>query len=166
MIEESNDPAWLVLRERGEYWRCQVRAWELAREGVPTLDVKGQALAYIAWGVLSAAQREKTLRSVPTMDKAALSEWFYEHREEPYCLWRTQYRWGLPRMKVDSMQGTRGTAWKGGRWLVDVKGAEDVDKVQRAASRKYAELVLEWRDDPAREKYLRLAELANEGQGS
>lgn len=163
MVEESNDPAWSVLCERGEYLHCRKKAWELAKEGVPSLETKGQALAYLAWGALSAAQREESLISAPTTDKHALSSWFYEHREESSCLWRTQYRRGCPRMKVDSHRGTRGPdmLWRGGRWLVNIRGAEDVDKVQRAASGKYAELVLGWEDDPAREKYLRLMGISN-----
>ena len=166
MVEGSNDdPAWSVLRERNDFWVYWDKAHQLVKGGVILPEAHGEAVAYSAWGSLNAAEREKILALVPSTDVDALAKWFYDHREEEHCWWRTQYRCGEPRIRMDPFGGSDGydIGWgRGGRWIANVEGARCVDRLQRAASRKYAELVLEWRDDPAREKYLRLMGISND----
>lgn len=160
MVKGSDDPAWSVLRERSDFWMCLNKAHELVKGGAILPEAHGEAVAYSAWGSLNAADRERTLAlAAPSMDVDALAKWFYDHREEEQCWWRTRYRRGEPYIKMDPFGRSKGCdidQGVGGRWIANVKGARCVDRLQRAASRKYAELVLGWKDDPAREKYLRL----------
>lgn len=120
----SRDPNALVPMEPlGKTYpsSCLREAFILVWEGFPPLEAQGKALAYLAWGSLSAAKREETVPLLPSSDIEALAVWFYEHREESYCWWRTRYKKGKPRMKVDYFGSSTGIGFG---WRIPPMGGQ------------------------------------------
>ena len=186
MVHEAVRGAWHRLQARREarkdaLYGCRWRLKRLERRalraagntalavlrkgGYPVSQVQGEAIALFQWEQTPLALREEWYGRVRGFSEEALFRLILLKKEHYGCLWRTTYtRSGDPQVVFGGLAKRcneggypiYGEVASGSVPLIKVSCEPVVSRLQRAASRKYAQLLLAWGDDLVRVEFLEL----------